>query len=106
MLLLTDPSFNVGVRLSHSGDVGVAKGDGAGRALSVDLVDPSTKVGHREVVVTSGLQESVFPPGIPVGVVHNARLRAGALQQDVSIDPVVDVRRVSFVKVLQWTGSS
>ena len=106
VLLLTDPSFNVGVRLSRSGDVGVAKGDGAGHALSVDLVDPSTKVGHREVVVTSGLQESVFPPGIPVGVVRNARLRAGALQQDVSIDPVVDVRRVSFVKVLQWTGSS
>ena len=41
-----------------------------------------------------------------IGVVRNARLRAGALQQDVSIDPVVDVRRVSFVKVLQWTGSS
>ena len=52
------------------------------------------------------MQQSVFPPGIPVGVVRTAHLRAGALQQDVTIDPVVDVRRLTFVKVLQWTGSS
>jgi len=106
VLLLTDPSFNVGVRLSRSGDVGVAKGDGSGHAMPVDLVDPSTKVGRREVVVTSGLQQSVFPPGIPVGVVRGAHLRAGALQRDVTINPVVDVHRLTFVKVLQWTGSS
>src|SRR5207244_4579232 len=75
VLLLTDPSFNVGIRLSASGDVGVARGNGIRQPLPVDLVDLATKVTGGEVVVTSGLQGSVFPPGIPVGRVRSANVR-------------------------------
>src|SRR5205085_612421 len=67
VLLVTDPSFNVGVRLADSGDVGVAHGAGSRQALGVDLIDVATKVSRGEVVVTSGLQQSIFPPSIPVG---------------------------------------
>lgn len=100
--LVTDASSNVGVRLSTSGDVGVAAGRGAGSTLRVDMVDTATKVDKGEMVVTSGLQNSVFPPGIPVGKVVAATSSAGALQQDVTIEPTVDLRHVEFVKVLQW----
>jgi rod shape-determining protein MreC len=106
VLLLTDTSFSVGVRLSSSGDVGVADGVGSRRPLNVRLIDPATKVGKGEVVVTSGLQQSVFPPGIPVGKVGAARTPPGALQQEVTIDPVVDLRRLEFVTVLQWSPPS
>jgi rod shape-determining protein MreC len=102
VLLVTDPSFNVGVRLTDSGDVGVATGAGARDPLTVDLIDLATKVSSNEVVVTSGLQQSVFPPGIPVGRVRSAHVRPGALQQDVRVDPVVDLRRLEFVRVLLW----
>src|SRR5207248_2293317 len=88
ILLVTDPSFNVGIRFSGSGDVGVARGNGASQPLPVDLIDIGVKVVPREVVVTSGLQGSVFPPGIPVGTVRTARKPPGALQQDITIDPV------------------
>ncbi|MBV9411917.1 MAG: rod shape-determining protein MreC, partial [Acidimicrobiia bacterium] len=106
VLLLTDPSFNVGIRLSSSGDVGVARGNGTRQPLPVDLVDVGTKVTGGEVVVTSGLQGSVFPPGIPVGKVRSAKVQPGALQQDVTIDPLVDLNRLDFVKVLIWQPSS
>jgi rod shape-determining protein MreC len=102
VLLLTDPSFNVGVRLSASGDVGVARGNGTRQPLPVDLVDVGTKVTGHEVVVTSGLQGSVFPPGVPVGRVRSAKVPPGSLQHQVSIDPVVDLARLDFVKVLLW----
>lgn len=105
VLLVTDSSSSVGVRLSGSGDVGVAAGRGRGSTLRVDLVDPVSKVDRGEMVVTSGLQHSVFPPGIPVGKVVAATSAAGALQQDVTVEPSVDLRRVTFVKVLQWDPS-
>ena len=102
VLLITDTDSRVGVKLSDSGDVGVARGRGSRQPLAVDLVDPATKVSKDEVVVTSGLQGSVFPPGLPVGEVVTARTPPGALQKTVTIRPVVDLRRLTFVKVLQW----
>ena len=103
VLLLTDPQSSVGVRLVSSGDIGVANGQGERSPLGIDLVDPTTVVPPNEVVVTSGLQQSVFPPGVPVGKVRSATARPGELQQDVTVDPVVDLRRLTFVKVLQWS---
>src|SRR5207253_6910177 len=81
VLLLTDPSFNVGIRLSGSGAVGVARGNGTRQPLPVDLVDVGTKVAAGEVVTPSGLQGSVFPAGIPVGRVRAAKVPPAALQQ-------------------------
>jgi rod shape-determining protein MreC len=102
VLLLTDPSFNVGIRLSGSGDVGVARGNGVHQPLPVDLVDVGTKVTAQEIVDTSGLQGSIFPAGVPVGRVRSARVPPGSLQHDVSIDPLVDLDRLDYVKVLLW----
>jgi rod shape-determining protein MreC len=104
VLLLTDNTFSVGVRLSTSGDVGVADGTGGRKPLNVRLIDTATKVDKGEVVVTSGLQQSVFPPGIPVGKVLSAHTPPAALQQVVTIAPVVDLRRLEFVTVLQWAS--
>lgn len=102
ILLLTDPASRVGVRFSTAGDVGVARGRGDNRPLAIDLVDPATKLKKGEVVVTSGLQQSVFPPGIPVGHVVSARTASGALQQTVTVEPVTDFARLTFVRILQW----
>ena len=105
VLLLTDSSFNVGVRLTGSGEVGVATGGGNG-PMPVGLIPPAAKVAKDEVVVTSGLQQSVYPAGIPVGKVVEAIAKPGALEQTITIDPVVDLRRLTFVKVLQWSPDS
>lgn len=101
--LLVDDGFAVGIRVVPQGDTGVANGRGVGRALEADLLDPSTELEQDQVVVTSGLQQSQFPPGIPVGTIVAATNRPNALQQDVTIDPVVDLGRLSFVTVLLWS---
>lgn len=103
VLLLTDTDMRVGVRLSRSGDVGVARGRGRGALLTVDFIDASTQVSVGEMAVTSGLQQSVFPPGIPVGRVVRSFIAAGGAQRTVLLDPVVDFRRLTFVRVLQWS---
>lgn len=103
VLLVTDADARVGVKLSTSGDIGVARGRGNRQPLTVDLIDPATDIRKGEIVVTSGLQQSVFPPGIPVGRVVSAHTPSGALQQTVLLRPVVDLRRLTFVRVLQWS---
>lgn len=100
--LITDPGSNVGIRLQSSGDVGVARGGGASQQMPVDLIDIGTKIDEGAAVVTSGLQQSVFPPEIPVGRVVKATVAPGALQQEVTIEPVVDLRRLEFIRVLKW----
>ena len=104
VLLITDRTSSVGLRLTSSGEVGVATGRGRRNTLDADLISPQTKVSKGEVVVTSGLQQSVFPPGIPVGTVSSATSRKGRTQQDVQIEPSVDLHRLSFVRILQWNG--
>jgi rod shape-determining protein MreC len=103
--LLTDRSSNVGVRLTGSGEVGVASGSGSQEPLKVDFVSAEAKVAEGEVVVTSGLQGSAYPPEIPVGTVHSTQKPPGAIQQEIRVMPAVDLDRLEFVKVLLWGQS-
>lgn len=99
--LLSDPGLSVGVRLSRTGDVGVATG--AGNDLDLSLVEPTTEVKAGDAIVTSGLQQSQYPPGIPVGKVRDAQKDDSGLAQSVRARTLVNLRRLSFVRVLQWS---
>jgi rod shape-determining protein MreC len=102
--LVTDRSSNVGVRLTGSGEVGVATGTGSKEPLKVDFVAVGTPVTDGEAVVTSGLPGSAYPPEIPVGNVRSAHKAPGAIQQEITVNPAVDLQRLEFVKVLIWGG--
>lgn len=102
--LITDPSSAVGVRLIASGEVGIAAGEGAGRALSVGFIDDQTDIGFRELVVTSGLEggSDIFPADIPVGRVIRNEVGPGDLERNILIDPSATFDEVRFVKVIQY----
>jgi rod shape-determining protein MreC len=100
--LVTDPGSAVGVRLVGSGDPGSAEGEGPGRDLSLLFVEPGTKVGRDELVVTSGLEGAAFPADVPVGHVVEATTRPGQLSQDVTVRPAADLGRLELVRVLRW----
>ncbi|MEY2398336.1 MAG: rod shape-determining protein MreC [Actinomycetota bacterium] len=99
--LLSDPSLSVGVRLSRTGDLGVATGDGGDLVMS--LVEPATEVRRGDSAVTSGLQQSEYPSDLPVGTVRSATHDSTGLAQSVRLHTVVNLRRLSFVRVLQWS---
>lgn len=99
--LITDPASSVGVRFARSNEVGIAEGEGAARKMSVGFVDVGVDVRRRELAVTSGLNDSVFPAGIPVGRVVMASSQPGELQQDVTMNPLVDLKHLRFVRVLR-----
>ena len=100
--LITDKKNSVGIKVGDEGDVGAANGTGSLTRLELDLIDPKTTLEEGDIAVTSGLQQSQYPANIPVGRVTESSLRPNALQQDVTIEPVVDLRRLTFLTVLQW----
>jgi rod shape-determining protein MreC len=101
--LLTDPEFRVGVRLADSGALGTALGQGRDEPLKVDSsIEPGTEVADDTGLVTSGVDRSAFPPGIPVGTVQSVREGSGSLALELVVDPLVDADDLSFVTVLQW----
>lgn len=100
--LVTDRDLAVGVRITPGGDVGIVRGGGFRRPLVLEFVDPAAAAAKGDVVVTSGLQQSIYPPGIPVGTIRSAVARPGDLEQRITVDPVVDFDRLAFVAVLQW----
>lgn len=106
VLLVTDASANVGVQFAPDPTVGVASGQGAGRALDVTLIDPSANVAVGAVAVTSGLTGSPYPRGIPVGKVASAVPRPGVQAHQVTLQPVVDLSQLSYVDVLLWTAQT
>jgi rod shape-determining protein MreC len=102
VVLLTDRKSRTGVRLSRSGVVGLAFGVEPGEPLRVDRIDLDTVVEKGERVVTAGVPGARFPAGITVGIVKSATVRPGSLQQDVTIEPLAELRRLTFVRVLLW----
>ncbi|MGH9123546.1 MAG: rod shape-determining protein MreC [Acidimicrobiales bacterium] len=103
VVLLTDPTFSVGVRLASNGQVFVADGTGLGKPMSLELVGSGVKLKVGDRLVTSGLSMEEFPPDIPVGVVRSVTSSPGELLQVVTANPAADVTRLEYVQVLQWS---
>jgi rod shape-determining protein MreC len=101
--LVTNPAFRVGVRLAENGALGTARGQGRGEPLVVDSnMEPGVEVGDGAGLVTSGVDRSTYPDGIPVAQVTSTREGAGGLSLELVAEPLVDVSRLSFVNVLLW----
>lgn len=106
IVLITDPGFEVGVKLSRSGDIGVARGQGAGRPLIVDQgIEADVVVTDNELVTTSGLERSRFPAAVNVGLVSSSQVLAGELDQELLIEPLADLGDLSYVNIILWTPS-
>lgn len=106
VLLLTDPTANVGVRFGPAGNLAVATGQGAGAPLRVDLIPPQVPVNKGDLMYTSGLQQSIYPPGAPIGTVLTTGVQRGSFQQNVTLAPVADLSHLQFVAVMQWAPKS
>ncbi len=101
VLLIVDSTSGVGVRTSRSEVVGIAQGSSGSRFLSMQFVDPDADVKKGDTVVTSGLQDGLFPPNIPVATIRSVKKDSSGLSKNVQLDPIVDLDRLSVVSILK-----
>lgn len=116
--LITDPNFVVGVQLGPV--VGSAKGTGLDGSLQVTFDQPVQPAGPTsptatrakyslkkgEAVVTSGLQNEAFPPGIPVARVATFTDPPNAPAPTVTLSPVVNLTKIDLVQIEIWSPQS
>jgi rod shape-determining protein MreC len=109
--LLTDPSYAVGAEVLAGGSTyaGVLVPQ-AGNPTSLLLtgLNPQAQIVQGQEVVTSGFIDpgnaavrSLYPPGIPIGTVSNQNIQDTlANNQQVQVQPFVDLRSLSVVQIL------
>ena len=104
--LITDPEFRVGVRIVTEGgdgaDIGVLRGQGPNEPLLVDTgIQERSVVEREDPVATSGVEGSLFPAFLNIGGVRETRGAPNPLEQEVLVDPLVDLDGLTFVSVLR-----
>jgi rod shape-determining protein MreC len=105
VLLATDGSSAVGVRMAGSAQVGSVTGMGKGLSgpstLQLRLFDASAVLQPGEQLVTFGsVGGSPYVPGVPVGTVVRVEQSANALTRDALIRPFVDFTALGVVGVV------
>jgi rod shape-determining protein MreC len=106
--LLTDPDSAVAAHVLSSGASGlVRRGPADGGSLDLDQVTKDQVVNLDDIVVTAGTLggrlRSLYPKGIPIGVVTSVGQTDTDLYKQVQVDPYVDFSGLHSVAVLVST---
>ncbi|HVX20686.1 MAG TPA: rod shape-determining protein MreC [Acidimicrobiales bacterium] len=100
--LVTDGQFKVGV-VYGTNQFATLVGQGPGKPLAVDYVNPTTHITKTDLLVTNGLAAAQYPQNIPVAIPTSIRTVAGATQKDIQARPLADLGTLAYVYVLQWS---
>jgi rod shape-determining protein MreC len=102
--LLTDQSSAVSAVVLESGAAGVVRHGASASSLILDRVEKDEMVERRNTVITAGWTterfESLFPRGIPIGIVQSVGQQDVDLFKRVQVTPLVDFDSLSTVIVL------
>ena len=99
VMLITDPTMVIAVRVERTGETGVLRGRGGG-AMSLEMFNTDASVVAGDVLVTA---DGRFPAGIPVAtVLESARSEVGFALRSTAT-PTAAITRIDFVKVLVFT---
>ncbi len=105
VLLATDPSSVVGVRMAPEGQVGWVTGEGSSRTgpgeLKLEVLDPGAVLKPGEQLVTAAsVHDRPFVPGVPVGTVISVKNKAGALTAQALVRPYVSFASLNIVGIV------
>ena len=100
VLLTSDPSFRVGVRIARNQSVGVLSGLGS-TSYSRVLLDPSGTIKTGDILVTNGSEGNrPFVPGVPVGVVVGVDNSTASLTQTATVVSYANLNDLGVVSVI------
>lgn len=96
--ILYNRDLRISAKVQRSRVDGIVKWE-SGNQLSLQNVVKTMDVQAGDLVITSEYS-TLFPPGIPIGVITSSRLLSGSLFQAIEIQPEVDFTRMEEVFVV------
>ncbi len=101
--LIDNPSVGVGVRFEVSQLFGVTLAHAGSTDLTITgLSDNVTKPTKGELVFTSAVSNSIFPPDVAVGFVSSYHKQPPNPAPVITVTPIVNLDRLGYVKVLRY----
>ncbi len=100
VLLMSDPSFKVGVRIARSQGIGILVGEGS-TSYGFTLLDPSGTIKTGDILLTNGSDNNKpFVPGIPVGQVVKVDDLVASLTQTATVYAYANLNDLGVVSVI------
>jgi rod shape-determining protein MreC len=100
VLLMSDPTFKVGVRIAGTQSIGVVSGQG-GNTYLLQLLDATGEIKEGDVLVARGSQDGKpFVPGVPVGTVTTVQSNASSITQNADVVGISNLERIGVVAVV------
>ena len=100
VMLLCDVKSQVGARLESSGEVGVISGYGLNQPLEYRLLDPKGELKKGTKLLTYGVENGVFNPGLPIGYIESVRNIPGTSSKVARVRAYVDFTKLDYVGVI------
>jgi len=104
VLLATDATSVVGVRLAGSGQIGWVTGEGTvrnGGLLRLQVLNAGTTLSPGQQLVTSAsVHDRPYVPGVPVGVISRVENRAGSLTAIALVRPYANFTALNVVGIV------
>jgi len=100
VLLMSDPSFRMGVRVAGTQDMGILSGEGENR-YSIQMLSATAQIKVGDVLLSRGSSgDKPFVPGVPVGKVSYVERSAGQLTKQGRVTGFVDLNGLGVVSVV------
>jgi len=101
--LVNDGQSKVGANNLANTVLGTVDGQGPTAPMTLDQVPFDTPVHKGDLLYTSGLDASAYPPGIPVARIASFHNTPGAVQETITVTPAADLHSaLSYVDVVQY----
>ena len=100
VMLMSDPSFRIGVRVAGSQFMGVLSGEGQ-NLFSLQMLSAAAEISVGDVLLSRGSSgDAPFVPGVPVGKIAFVENAAGQLTKQARVESFVDLNSIGIVSVV------
>jgi rod shape-determining protein MreC len=100
VLLMSDPTFKIGVRIAGTQSIGVLSGQG-GNTYLLQLLDATGEIKVGDKLVARGSEGGrPFVPGVPVGSVIEVQSNTSSVTQNADVEASVNLNRIGIVAVV------
>lgn len=100
VLLMSDPTFRIGVRVARTQSVGVLMGEGGG-SYTLELLDPAGTMQVGDSLISIGSDNNrPYIPGLPVGAITKVDHTTTSLTQRATVKSFANLNDLGVVSVV------